>query len=67
MNLWGKGGFEWNNIWYDQILESVLEIGNNFYHKLLCNFSVRTDKEIQAARPDLVIIDKREKSGDSSH
>ena len=56
----------WNGIiiiWYDQILESVLEIGNNFYYNLLCHFSVWTDKGIQVKRPDLVIIDKREKSG----
>lgn len=38
-----------------------MEIGNNFYYKLLCDFRDRTDKEIQATRPDLVINDKREK------
>ena len=31
-------------------------------YKLLWDFSVRTDHEIGARRPDLVIIDKRDKS-----
>lgn len=62
LDLWRKGEFEQTNICWDQILESVLEIGNNFYYKLLCDFRDWTDKEIQATRPDLVITDKREKS-----
>ena len=45
--------------WYDHVPVSVLE---NEDYKLLWDFSVRTDREIGAKRPDLVIIDKRDKS-----
>ena len=44
---------------YDHVAKSVLENDN---YKLLWDFSVRTEHEIEARRPDLVVIDKREKS-----
>ena len=55
----GKCGFERKERWYEHVPESVLE---NEDYKLLWDFSVRTDHEIGARRPDLVIIDKRDKS-----
>lgn len=56
-DLTGKYGFKRNEGWYDHVPESVLE--NNDY-KLLWDFGVRTDHEIGARIPDLVIIIKRE-------
>ena len=58
-DLSGKCGFERKERWYEHVPESVLE---NEDYKLLWDFSVRTDHEIGARRPDLVIIDKRDKS-----
>ena len=58
-DLSGKCGFERNERWYDHVPESVLE---NDDYKLLWDFSMRTDHEIRARRPDLVIIDKKDKS-----
>ena len=57
--LSGKCGFERKERSYDHVPGSVLE---NEDYKLLWDFSVRTDHEIGARRPDLVIIDKRDKS-----
>ncbi len=54
-----KCGFERNETWYGHVPESVLENDDN---KLLWDFSVRTDHGIGARRPDLVIIDMRDKS-----
>ena len=54
-----KYGFEQSERWYDQVPDSVL--GNEDY-KMLWDFSVRTDHEIEARRPDLLIIDKNEKN-----
>ena len=45
--------------WYDHVPDSVLEYED---YKLLWDFSVRTDHVIGARRPDLLIIDKRDKS-----
>ena len=58
-DLSGKCGFERKERWYEHVPESVLE---NEDYKLLWDFSVRTDHEIGARRPDLVIIEKRDKS-----
>ena len=58
-DLAGKCGFEWNENWNDHVPESVLE---NDDYKLLWDFSIRTDHEIRARRPDLVIVNKRDKS-----
>ena len=56
-NLSGKYGFERNERWYDHIPDSVLQ---NEDYKMLWDFSVRADHEIDARRPDLLIIDKKE-------
>ena len=58
-DLSGKYEFERNERWYDHVPESVLE---NDDYKLLWDFSVRTDHEIGARRPDMMIIDKRDRS-----
>ena len=52
-----KYGFERSERWYDHVPDSVLE---NEDYKMLWDFSVRTDHEIEARRPDLLIIDKSE-------
>ena len=56
-DLSGKYGFQRNQRWYDHVPDSVLE---NEDHKILWDFSIRTDHEIEARRPDLLIINKRE-------
>ena len=58
-DLSAKCGFERSEKWYDHVAESVLENEN---YKLLWDFIVRTDHEIEARRPDLLFVDKREKS-----
>ena len=50
--------FEAGNKWYEHEPESVLE---NEDHKMLWNFSIRTDHVIGAQRPDLVVVDKKER------
>ena len=54
-----KYGFERSERRYDHVPDSVLE---NEDYKMLWDFSVRTDHEIEARRPDLLIIDKIEKN-----
>ena len=56
-DLSGKYGFQRNERWYDHVPDSVLE---NEDCKMLWDFSIRTDHDIEASRPDLLIIDKRE-------
>ena len=51
--------FEARDKWYEHEPESVLE---NEDYKILCNFSIRTDHVIEAWRPDLVVVDKTERS-----
>ena len=58
-DLSGKCGFERNERWYDHVPESVLENGD---YKLLWDLSVRTDHDIGARRPDMMIIDKSDRS-----
>ena len=58
-DLSGKCGFERNERCYDHVPESALE---NEDYKLIWDFSVRTDHEIGNRRPDLVIINKRDKA-----
>ena len=43
-------GFERSKRWYDHVPDSVLE---NEDYKMLWDFGVRTDHEIEARRPDL--------------
>ena len=46
--------------WYEHEPESVLE---NEDYKILWDFSIQTDHIIEARRPDLVVVDKKERSG----
>ena len=59
LDLSEKYGFERSERWYDHVPDSVLE---NEDYKMLWDFSVRTDHDIKARRPDLLIIDKSEKN-----
>ena len=43
--------------WYDHKLEGVMESDGA---KLLWDFNIQTDKEIQARRPDLVVVNRRD-------
>ena len=45
------------NNWYAQKPEGVLESGN---FKILWDFIVQCDRKIEARRPDIVFVDKRE-------
>ena len=52
-----KCNFEAGDKWYEQEPESVFE---NEGYKVLWDFSIQTDHVIEAWRPDLVLVDKRE-------
>ena len=54
-----KRNFEAGDKWYEHELESVLE---NEDYKILWDFSIQTDHVIEARRPDLVVVDKKERS-----
>ena len=54
-----KCNFEAGDKWYEHEPESVLE---NEDYKILWNFSILTDYVIEAWRPDLVVVDKKERS-----
>ena len=54
-----KCNFEAGDKWYDHEPESVLE---NEDFKILWDFSVQTDHAIEARRPHLVVVDKKERS-----
>ena len=56
--LCGKCGLKRVNSWYEQKPEGVVE-SENF--KILLNFTVQCDQKIEARRPDIVFIDKKEK------
>ena len=51
--------FEAGDKWYEHDPESVLE---NKDYKTLWDFSIQTDHVIEARRPDLVVVDKKERS-----
>ena len=53
-----KCNFEGSDKWYEHEPESVLE---NEYYKILWNFSIQTDHVIEAQRPDLVVVNKKER------
>ena len=55
--LCGKCGLERTNNWYEQKPEGVVE-SENF--KILWDFTVQCDQKIEARRPDIVFIDKKE-------
>jgi len=54
-SLCGQLGFSRAERWYDHRAEKVLE---NETHKLLWDFDIKTDKVISARRPDLLLVDK---------
>ena len=54
-----KCNFEAGNKWYEHEPESVLE---NEDYKIWWDFSIQTDHVIEARRPDLVVVDKKERS-----
>ena len=54
-----KCNFEAGDKWYEHEPESVLE---NEDYKILWDFSIQTDHVIEAWRPDLVVVDKKERS-----
>ena len=54
-----KRNFEAGDKWYEYEPESVLE---NEDYKILWDFSIQTDHVIEAQRPDLVVVDKKERS-----
>ena len=54
-DLPGKCGFHRNDKWYNYVPE-------NENYKLLWDFSIRSDHNIEARRPDLVLVDKSKKS-----
>ena len=54
-----KCNFEAGDKWYEHEPESVLE---NEDYKILWDFSIQTDHVIEAQRPDLVVVDKKERS-----
>ena len=53
-------GLERANSWYEQKPEEVVE-SENF--KILWDFTVQCDRNIEARRPDIVFIDKKEREG----
>ena len=52
-----KCNFEARDKWYEHEPETVLE---NEDYKILWDFSIQTDHVIEARRPDLVVVDKKE-------
>ena len=59
MEISRKRNFEAGDKWYEHEPESVLE---NEDYKILWDFSIQTDHVIQAQRPDLVAVDKKDRS-----
>ena len=53
-----KCNFEAGDKWYEHEPESVLE---NEDYKIMWDFSIQTDHAIEARRPDLVLVDKKER------
>ena len=54
-----KLNFEVGDKWYEREAESVLQ---NEDYKFLWHFIIQTDHVIEARRPDLVVVDKKERS-----
>ena len=57
--LAGKCNFEARDKWYEHEPENVLE---NEDYKILWDFSIQTDHVIAARRPDLVVVEKKDRS-----
>ena len=53
-----KCNFEAGDKWYEHEPESVLE---NEDYKILWDFSIQTDRVIEARRPDLALVDKKDR------
>ena len=49
-------GFERTEKWYDRIAEPVLE---NDEHKIVRDFQIQTDHQLEYNRPDLVDLDRK--------
>ena len=58
-NLFEKYGLKSNERWYEHESESVVE---NDGLKLLWDVNIQCDHIIEARRPDIVVINKQEKS-----
>ena len=56
--LCGKCALERGNSWHEKKPEGVLE-SENF--KILWDFTVQCDREIEARRPPIVFVDKKER------
>ena len=54
-----KCNFETRDKWYEHEPQSVLK---NQDYKILWDFSIQTDHVIEAQRPDLAVVDKKERS-----
>ena len=54
-----KYNFEAGDKWYEHEPESVLE---NEDYKILWDFRIQTDHVTEVRRPDLVVVDKKERS-----
>ena len=59
MKLARKCNFEAGDKWYGHEPESVSE---NEDYKILWDFSIQTDHVIEARRPDLFVVDKKDRS-----
>ena len=54
-----KCKFQAGDKWYENELESILE---NEDYEILSDFSIQTDHVIEDWRPDLIVVDKKERS-----
>ena len=54
----GKCGLERANNWYEQKPEGLVE-SENF--KILWDFTIQCDRRVEAIRPDIVFVDKKER------
>ena len=57
-NFCGKCGLERANNWYERKPERMVESENS---KILWDFTIQCDRKIEARRPDIVFIDKKER------
>ena len=53
-----ESNFEAGDKWHENEPDSVLQ---NEDYEILWDFSIQTDHVIEARRPDLVVVDKKEK------
>ena len=59
-NLCKKNGLEHTEKWYENIPKGAVE---NEEVKVLWDINVQCDNEIEAKRPDMILIDKKEQKG----